>query len=105
MVKQINRLSDKKPREKIKVQEKIRQELKRPALEKEKRIDFYPRWKPQQGVREEEEEGEEYLSKGEDRRPYIKLRRKQTIGRNRKEAEDIMQTGRGRRRILIRRRG
>ena len=36
-----------------------------------------------------EEEGEEYLSEGEDGRPYIKLRRKQTIGRNKKEAEEM----------------
>ena len=89
MVKQINKLSDKKSREKIKGQVKmIRQELRRPVLDKEKKIDFYPQWKPQQGVREEEE-GEEYLSVGEDGRPYIKLRRKQTIGRNRKKAEEI----------------
>ena len=49
MVKQINGLSDKKLREKIKGQEKIRQELKRPVLDKEKKIDVYPQWKPQQG--------------------------------------------------------
>ena len=82
MVKEINKLSDEKPREKIKGQEKIRQELRRHVLDKEKKIDIYPQWKPQQGVREEEEEGEEYLSEGEDGRPYIKLRSKQTRGRN-----------------------
>ena len=68
MVEQINRLSDKKPREKIKGQEKILQEQRRPVLEKEKKIDFYSQWKPQQGVREEEEEGEDYLSEGEEGR-------------------------------------
>ena len=113
MVKRINGLSDKKPKEKIKGKEKLR----RTVLDKEKKINFYPQWKQQQGVREEkeererqhegrgyiesrreeemqerreenqvEEEGEEYLSKGEDGRPYIKRRRKQTIGRNKKEA-------------------
>ena len=50
---------------------------------------MYPQWKPQQGVREEEEEGEEYLSEGEDGRPCIKQGRKQTIGKNRKETEEI----------------
>ena len=34
MVKQINKLSDKKPREKINAQEKLRQELRRPVLDK-----------------------------------------------------------------------
>ena len=89
MVNQINGLSDKKPREKVKGQEKIRQELRRPVLDKEKKIYFFPQWKPQQGVREEEEDGEEYLSEGEVKRPYIKLRKKQTIGRNRKETKEI----------------
>ena len=70
-------------------QKKIRQELRKPILDKEKKIDLYPQWKPQQGVREKEEEGEAYLSEGEDGRQYIKLRMKQTIGRNRKEAEEI----------------
>ena len=36
-----------------------------------------------------EGEEEEYLSKGEDGRPYIKWRRKQTIGRNKKEAKEM----------------
>ena len=66
MLKKINGLSDKTPREKIKGQEETRQEQRRPVLEKEKKIDFYPKWKPQQGVREEEKEGEEYLSEVED---------------------------------------
>ena len=33
--------------------------------------------------------GKNTCPKGEDGRPYIKLRRKQTIGRNKKEAEEI----------------
>ena len=80
MVRQINRLSNTEPKE------KVRQELRKPVLDKEKKIDFYPQWKPQQGVREEEEEGKEYMSEGEDVRPCIKLRKKRTTGRNRKEA-------------------
>ena len=35
------------------------------------------------------EEWKENLSEGEDGRPYIKRRRKQAIGRNKKEAEEM----------------
>ena len=58
MVKQINGLSDKKPREKIKGKEEKRQEQRRPVLDKEEKIDFYPQWKQQQELREEKEERE-----------------------------------------------
>ena len=58
MVKHINGLSDKKQRKKIKEKKETRQEPRRPVLDREEKIDFYPQWKPQQGVREEKEEGE-----------------------------------------------
>ena len=66
MVKRINGLSDKKKKKKIKGKEETRQEQRRPVLDKEKKIDFYPQWKPQQGVREEEKEAEHHLSEVED---------------------------------------
>ena len=103
MVKHINGFSDKKQRKKVKGKEETRQEPRRPVLDREEKIDFYPHWKQQEGVREEkkegeqrhkgrgytesqreekmqerrkenqvEEDGEEYLSEGEDGRPYIK---------------------------------
>ena len=43
----------------------------------EEKIDFFPQWKPPQGVVEEEEEEEEqYMTIDEDGRPYIAVRRK-----------------------------
>ena len=58
MVKHINGFSDKKQRKKVKGKEETRQEPRRPVLDREEKIDFYPKWKLQQGVREEKEEGE-----------------------------------------------
>ena len=58
MVKHINRLSDKKQRKKIKGKEETRQEPRRPVLDREEKIDFYPQWKQQPGVTEEKKEGE-----------------------------------------------
>ena len=40
---------------------KSREEGRKPILDEEKKIDFFPQWKPQQGVIEETEEEEEYL--------------------------------------------
>ena len=56
---------------------KVREERKKPDLDE----DFFPQWKPQQGIVEEAVEEEEYLSVGEDGRPYIALRKKQEIRR------------------------
>ena len=44
--------------------------------EKEGRIDFFPTWKPAQGVKNNAEEEEQYMTIGEDGRPYIAVRRK-----------------------------
>ena len=44
--------------------------------EKEGRIYFFPTWKPAQGVKNNAEEGEQYMTIGEDGRPYIAVRRK-----------------------------
>ena len=51
-----DRLSDKEQRQKIKGQVEVRQELRKPVLDEEKKIDFHLQWKPQQEVREKEEE-------------------------------------------------
>ena len=53
MVKLINGCSDEKQKKKIKRMEEARQEPRRPVLDREEKIDFYPQWKQQQGVREE----------------------------------------------------
>ena len=44
--------------------------------EKEGRINFFPTWKPAQGVKNNAEEEEQYMTIGEDGRPYIAVRRK-----------------------------
>ena len=44
--------------------------------EKEGRIDFFPTWKPVQGVKNNAEEEEQDMTIGEDGRPYISVRRK-----------------------------
>ena len=101
MVKQSNRLSNKKQRLKVNEKGETRQDQRRPVLGRKERIDIYPKWSQQQGVREEkgeqrhkdrgykesqeegkmqerreeskaEGEGDKYLSKGEDGRPYNK---------------------------------
>ena len=43
----------------------------------EEKIDFFPQWQPLQGVVEETEEGEQYMTTGEDGRPYIAVRMRQ----------------------------
>ena len=43
---------------KIKKQGQARQEPRRPVLDRDEKIDLFPQWKPQQGVREEKEEEE-----------------------------------------------
>ena len=43
----------------------------------EEKIDFFPQWQPPQGVVEETEEGEQYMTTGEDGRPYIAVRMRQ----------------------------
>ena len=58
---------------------KAREEQRKPVLEEGKKVNFFPKGKPQQGVVEETEEEEEYLAIGEDGRPYITLRKKQEI--------------------------
>ena len=64
---------------------KPREEQRKPVLDEGKKIDFFPQWKPQQGVVEETEKEEEYLSVGEDGRPYIALRKKQEIGQEQRK--------------------
>ena len=49
---------------------------KKSAREEEEKIDFFPAWKPAQGVMKNTEEEEQYMTIGEDGRPYIALRRK-----------------------------
>ena len=56
--------------------------LRNPATERkeeEEKIDFFPQWKPPQGgvVEENEEEEEQYMTIGEDGRPYIAVRIRQ----------------------------
>ena len=58
MVKQSNGLSNKRQRPKIKGKGETRQDKRRPVLGREERIDFYPQWSQQQGLREEKKEGE-----------------------------------------------
>ena len=53
------------------------EEQRKPVLIEEEEIDFFPQWKPQQGVIGETKEEEEYLVLGEDGRSYIAVRRKQ----------------------------
>ena len=60
---------------------KAREEQRKPVLDEGKKVNFFPLWKPQQGVVEEPEDEEEYLSLREDERPYIALRKKQEIRR------------------------
>ena len=43
----------------------------------EEKTDFFPQWKPPQGGVEETKEGEQYMTTGEDGRPYIAVRRRQ----------------------------
>ena len=50
---------------------KSREEPRKSVLNERKKVDFSPQWKPQQGVVEETEQKEEYLSVGEEGRPYI----------------------------------
>ena len=59
-------------------------ERRKTVLDEGKKVDFFPQWKPQQGVVEEPEEEEEYLSIGENGRPYIAFRKKQEIRREEK---------------------
>ena len=58
---------------------KTGEEQRKPIQEEGKKVDFFPQGKSQQGVVEEMEEEEEYLAIGEDRRPYITVRKKQEI--------------------------
>ena len=51
--------------------DKAREGRRKIVQDEGKKVDFFPQWKPQQGVVEEPEEEEEYLSLGEDGRPYI----------------------------------
>ena len=84
MVIHSDRLSDKEQRQEIKGQEEVRQELRKPVLEEEKKIDF-----PVQGGRWEtvhQTEEEANYRKGQER------------------TQRPMRTSRGWRRILIRRR-
>ena len=57
----------------------LEQEVRRrkSAREEEEKIDFFPAWKPVQGVMKNTEEEEQYMTIGEDGRPYIAVRRKQ----------------------------
>ena len=64
----------------VRKKQEIRQEdQNKPVLDEEKKVDFFPKWQPRQGVVEETEEEEEYLTIGEDGRPYIAFRKKKEI--------------------------
>ena len=58
---------------------RAREEQSIPVLEEGKEVDFFQQGKSQQGVVEETEEEEEYLTIGEDGRPYMAIRKKQEI--------------------------
>ena len=77
MVKHITWCSDEKQKKKIKGKEEARQELRRPVLDREEKIDFYP----QQGVREDKEEGEQ----GHKGRGYTESQRKEEMQERREE--------------------
>ena len=64
------------------------EDQRRPGLSREERIDFYPQWSQQQGVREEKEEGER-RHKG---RGYTESQRKDAGKKGRKQGR----RGRGR---------
>ena len=53
------------------------EERRKTIKKEEKKIDFFPQWKTPQGVIEETEEEEQYMTIGEDGRPYIAVRMKQ----------------------------
>ena len=71
-----------------KKQEIRREEGRKPVLDEEKKGDIFPKWQPQLGVVEDNEEEEGYLTVGADGRPYIALKRKQEIRKDKKEATE-----------------
>ena len=68
----IKRHKEERARSQQRLQE-LKQELRRlkSAKEKEEKINFFPTWKPAQGVTDNTEDEEQYMTIGEDGRPYI----------------------------------
>ena len=61
----------------LRIQELEREERRlKEGKEEEEKIDFFPTWKQVQGVRNDAEEEEQYMTIGEDGRPYIAVRGK-----------------------------
>ena len=78
------------------------QEQRRPVLDKEEKIDFYPQWKQQQRVREEKEERERRHRISKERRDMQGRREENKVeeeGKNtcqRGKMEDYTSNGEGR---------
>ena len=53
----------------------------------EEKIDFFLQWQPPQGVIEENEEEEQYMTVDKDGRPYIAVNRKQGVKQEKEEQE------------------